>query len=68
MEEARNEMAFLSVGQYQAPLPPQSGAPLRLTLPWKYGFKSAKSLVSQSITAPNMRYFSSQNDDSYLKL
>eukprot|EP00242_Pyramimonas_sp_CCMP2087_P004391 CAMPEP_0198202572 /NCGR_PEP_ID=MMETSP1445-20131203/5754_1 /TAXON_ID=36898 /ORGANISM="Pyramimonas sp., Strain CCMP2087" /LENGTH=563 /DNA_ID=CAMNT_0043873561 /DNA_START=292 /DNA_END=1983 /DNA_ORIENTATION=+ len=46
MEEARNEMAFLSVGQYQAPLPPQSGAPLRLTLPWKYGFKSAKSLVS----------------------
>mmetsp|Transcript_9193 Transcript_9193/g.19015 ORF Transcript_9193/g.19015 Transcript_9193/m.19015 type:complete len:542 (-) Transcript_9193:134-1759(-) len=45
IEEARNEMAFISVGQYQAPLPPQSGAPIRLTVPWKYGFKSAKSVV-----------------------
>jgi len=44
IEEARNELAFLSVGQYQAPLPPQSGGPIRLTLPWKYGFKSAKSI------------------------
>jgi len=35
IDEARNELAFLSVGMYQAQLPPQNGAPLRLTLPWK---------------------------------
>jgi len=46
IEEARNELAFLSVGMYQAPLPAQNGAPLRLTLPWKYGFKSIKFIVS----------------------
>ncbi|KAK3270999.1 hypothetical protein CYMTET_20633 [Cymbomonas tetramitiformis] len=46
VDEARNELAFLSVGQFQEKLPPQSGAPIRLTLPWKYGFKSIKSIVS----------------------
>ena len=44
MEEARNELAFMAVGAYQEPLPPQKGAPFRLVLPWKYGFKSIKSI------------------------
>ena len=45
IDEAWNDLAFLALGQYNATLPPQSGAPLRLVLPWKYGFKSAKSIV-----------------------
>jgi sulfoxide reductase catalytic subunit YedY len=43
--EARNELAFLTVGLYGKPLRNQNGAPIRLVVPWKYGFKSAKSLV-----------------------
>jgi methionine sulfoxide reductase catalytic subunit len=50
MEEAGNELAFLSTGLYGKPVPPQNGGPIRLTLPWKYGFKSAKSLVKISFT------------------
>ena len=42
MEEAANELAFISTGLYGKPLPPQNGGPIRLTVPWKYGFKSAK--------------------------
>ena len=45
IEEARNELAFIAVGLYGKPLPNQNGAPLRLVVPWKYGFKSAKSLA-----------------------
>jgi len=45
MDEAMNELAFLSVGLYGEVLPPQNGAPLRLVVPWKYGFKSIKSIV-----------------------
>lgn len=44
--EAANELTFLVTGIYGKPLPPQNGAPLRLALPWKYGFKSIKSIVS----------------------
>jgi len=43
--EARNELAFLVIGLYGKPLRNQNGAPIRLVVPWKYGFKSAKSLV-----------------------
>ncbi len=43
--EAANELAFLVTGVYGKPLANQFGAPLRLAVPWKYGFKSAKSLV-----------------------
>jgi sulfoxide reductase catalytic subunit YedY len=50
VEEAANELAFVSVGMYGKTLPPQNGAPLRLTLPWKYGFKSAKSIVKIEFT------------------
>ncbi len=43
--EATNELAFLVTGAYGKPLAKQFGAPLRLALPWKYGFKSIKSIV-----------------------
>ena len=45
MGEATNELAFLVTGAYGHPLAKQHGAPLRLAVPWKYGFKSAKSIV-----------------------
>ncbi len=44
MDEAMNELAFMVTGAYEKPLPKQMGAPLRLALPWKYGFKSIKSI------------------------
>ena len=45
MDEAMHPLAFMAVGLYGRVLPNQSGAPLRLVVPWKYGFKSAKSIV-----------------------
>jgi sulfoxide reductase catalytic subunit YedY len=48
--EAGNELAFLVTGMYGHPVPKQDGAPLRLALPWKYGFKSVKSIVRFSFT------------------
>ena len=42
--EATNELAFLATGAYGKPMPKQHGAPLRLAVPWKYGFKSIKSI------------------------
>ena len=57
IEEAANEMAFLSTGLFGKPLPPQNGAPLRLTLPWKYGFKSAKAIVSIKFTDKRPKTF-----------
>jgi sulfoxide reductase catalytic subunit YedY len=50
MEEATNELAFLVTGMYGHPVPRQDGAPLRLVTPWKYGFKSIKSIVKFSFT------------------
>ena len=50
IDEAANDMAFISTGLYGKPLPPQNGGPIRLTLPWKYGFKSAKALAKISFT------------------
>jgi methionine sulfoxide reductase catalytic subunit len=48
IDEAANDLAFISTGLYGKPLPPQNGGPIRLTLPWKYGFKSAKAIVKIS--------------------
>jgi sulfoxide reductase catalytic subunit YedY len=45
LDEAMNPLTLISVGVYGETLPPQNGAPLRLTLPWKYGFKSIKSII-----------------------
>lgn len=50
LAEATNELAFIATGAYGKPLPKQNGSPLRLTLPWKYGFKSAKALVRFTFT------------------
>lgn len=45
LAEATNELAFMATGIYGKPLAKQFGAPLRLAVPWKYGFKSIKSIV-----------------------
>lgn len=45
IDEAMNPLAMLAVGMYGSVLPNQNGAPVRLVLPWKYGFKSIKSIV-----------------------
>jgi sulfoxide reductase catalytic subunit YedY len=50
MAEATNELAFLVIGAYGKPVPKQMGAPLRLAVPWKYGFKSIKSIVRFTFT------------------
>ena len=44
MDEAMNELSFMAIGLYGSLLPNQNGAPLRLIVPWKYGFKSIKSI------------------------
>jgi len=48
--EASNELAFLVTGAYGKPVSKQQGAPLRLAVPWKYGFKSIKSIVRFNFT------------------
>lgn len=45
LDEAMHPLAFLAVGMYGREMPAQNGAPIRLVVPWKYGFKSAKSIV-----------------------
>ncbi len=50
LAEATNDLAFVVTGLYGKPAPKQNGAPLRLALPWKYGFKSAKGLVTVQFT------------------
>ncbi|MCU0695543.1 MAG: protein-methionine-sulfoxide reductase catalytic subunit MsrP [Myxococcaceae bacterium] len=45
LDEAMNDLTLLATGLYGKPLEAQNGAPVRLVVPWKYGFKSAKSLV-----------------------
>jgi sulfoxide reductase catalytic subunit YedY len=51
LDEAMNDLAFLATGLYGKPLPNQDGAPIRLTTPWKYGFKGAKALVKIELVA-----------------
>ena len=46
IDEAMHPLTPLAVGMYGRELPNQNGAPLRLVVPWKYGFKSIKSIVS----------------------
>ena len=45
LDEAMHDLAILATGLYGKPLPPQDGAPIRLVVPWKYGFKGCKSIV-----------------------
>jgi sulfoxide reductase catalytic subunit YedY len=51
LDEAMHDLTILATGLYGKPLPPQNGAPLRLVVPWKYGFKSIKSIVKIDLVA-----------------
>ncbi len=51
LDEALNPLTFLAIGLYGKTLPNQNGAPLRLVVPWKYGFKGIKSIVEIELTA-----------------
>ncbi len=51
LDEAMNPLAILATGLYGGTLPPQDGAPIRLVVPWKYGFKSIKSIVKIALVA-----------------
>jgi sulfoxide reductase catalytic subunit YedY len=51
MDEAMHPLTILATGLYNRPLPNQNGAPLRLVVPWKYGFKSGKALVKIRLSA-----------------
>jgi methionine sulfoxide reductase catalytic subunit len=57
MAEAQNELAFIGTGLYGKPMPKQNGAPLRLVVPWKYGFKSIKSIVRFTFTDKRPKSF-----------
>ena len=61
MDEAINPLTMLAVGLYGEVLPNQNGAPLRLVVPWKYGFKGAKSIVS-------IRFTEKQPVSSWMKI
>ena len=50
MAEATHELAFIATGLYGKPIPKQNGAPLRLAVPWKYGFKHIKGIVRFEFT------------------
>ncbi len=65
MEEAMNELAFLSFGLYGHPLNKQNGAPVRLVLPWKYGFKSIKSISQIEFVKNRPRTFWSDASREY---
>lgn len=51
LDEAMNDLTLLATGLYGEPNVPQNGAPIRLVVPWKYGFKSIKSIVKIELTA-----------------
>ncbi len=57
MAEAGNDLAFLATGLYGKTIPKQNGAPIRLVLPWKYGFKSVKSIVRMTFTDQKPKTF-----------
>ncbi|MFN4324831.1 MAG: protein-methionine-sulfoxide reductase catalytic subunit MsrP [Azonexus sp.] len=60
LDEALHPLTILAVGLYGEVMPKQNGAPLRLVVPWKYGFKSAKSLV-------RIRFTEKQPETSWIK-
>ena len=50
LDEAMNDLTILATGLYGVPMPTPNGAPIRLVVPWKYGFKSIKSIVKIELT------------------
>ena len=66
LDEAMNPLAILAVGLYGEVLPNQNGAPVRLVAPWKYGFKSAKSIVKIRFTStPSISSWMKANPNEY---
>ena len=75
MDEAMNPLSLMAIGMYGQEMPNQNGAPIRLVVPWKYGYKSIKSIVRMSfveeqpetswnMSAPNeYGFFSNVNPD-----
>ena len=61
IDEAMHPLSFMATGLYGKPLPNQNGAPIRLVIPWKYGFKSIKSIVK-------IRFQKTQPDTSWSTL
>jgi sulfoxide reductase catalytic subunit YedY len=57
IEEAANELTFMPVGLFGMPLPPQNGGPFRVVFPWKYGFKSGKSIARITLTDQRPKSF-----------
>jgi sulfoxide reductase catalytic subunit YedY len=57
LDEAMNDLATVATGIYGKDLLPQNGAPIRLVIPWKYGFKSIKSIVKITLTADEPKTF-----------
>ena len=57
INEAMHPLSFIATGVYGKPLPKQNGAPMRLVLPWKYGFKSIKSIVKINFTNTKTKSF-----------
>ena len=57
MAEAMNELSFVPVGLFGRPLPPQNGGPIRVVFPWKYGFKSGKSIARITLTNERPKSF-----------
>ena len=66
IEEATNELAFLATGIYGKSMPAQNGAPIRLVTPWKYGFKSVKSIRRFTFTDRQpVSFWEQLNDREY---
>jgi sulfoxide reductase catalytic subunit YedY len=66
MDEAMHDLTILATGLYGKPLPNQDGAPIRLVVPWKYGFKSIKAIVKIELVAEQPKTFwSSIAPDEY---
>jgi sulfoxide reductase catalytic subunit YedY len=66
IEEMANELAFFAIGIYGHTLPKQHGAPLRMVLPWKYGFKGGKSIVRiEFVDAQPATYWNTLSPNEY---
>jgi sulfoxide reductase catalytic subunit YedY len=66
LDEASHDLTLLATGVYGRRLPMQSGAPLRVIVPWKYGYKGAKSVVKITLTADRPpTFWNDQQPDEY---
>ena len=66
LDEAANELTMLVTGIYGKPLPPQNGAPIRMVTPWKYGYKSIKSIVRIELVEERPpTFWNDQQPDEY---